>query len=174
MTEGRKESITERPQKFLDRGWQRQALVHDLALNEKTQAQLARQYGISRAAVCEFNKRHQATILEVRADLDNEFAGLWISEKKRRVAELQGQADMLRELIEEERNRASQLGFTAEGDSIFSGPDLENIARLSRRLEATLRNAAEELGQLPSRVAMVLGDEKGSYTINGVDIAKMQ
>jgi len=145
-----------------------------LLAERKTQAEVAREFGCSQSTVSDFAKRYADKIAEVAADIENEFAGLWIAEKKNRVSELESQAEMLRQLIHDEVNRPEQTGFTADGEVLETGPDSEKVARLSRRLEGTLRAVAEELGQLPSRVAMVLGDEKGKYTINGVDIEKMK
>ena len=88
---------------------------------------LARKYGVSRPAITQFARRNAAEIDAIKADLQAEFAGLWIAEKELRIARYE-----------------ADLELSAEGD--FAG-HYEQI----RTRTQILHNVAEELGQLPTR-----------------------
>jgi hypothetical protein len=105
----------------LERAYARRRLIIDLAKEEKTQRELAALYDCSVSSINEFKARHMPAILEARADLGNEFTGLWIAQKLDRLAELE-----------------------ALFEDTVSARDRETKAML-------LRHAAEELGQIPNK-----------------------
>jgi len=115
-------------------------LVHELARGEKTHDKLAGEYGVGRSGISEFASRHAAKIEEVRADLENEFAGLWIAQKAARIAEL---AEMYDDdtLDPEERKIRKDL----------------------------LRAAAEELGQIPNKAVVSLA-QPVTVRLEGVNV----
>jgi len=69
------------------------ALIRDLALGEWNHAHLGKQIGLTAAEVRAFAEDHAGEVAEVSAALAGrlavETAGLWISKKQNRVAELQ-------------------------------------------------------------------------------------
>jgi hypothetical protein len=71
------------------RGWQRVALLRDLALAEMTVREIAVKYGRSESTMYSWKVNHAAEIDAIRADAANEFAGLWVAQKVNRVAEYQ-------------------------------------------------------------------------------------
>lgn len=102
------------------RGRHKLRLIRLLAVGEMTQDELAEEFGVTQPAIAQFKKRNRDEIEHVKANLEDEFAGLWIARKKDRVAELEDVAER----------------FKADD------PKAANI-----RLRA-LKQAAEELGQL--------------------------
>lgn len=123
----------------LYRGRARLALLRDLAMGEWTYAEIAKQLQIPAKEISGFAEEHEAEIAEVRAALAGELAietaGLWISKKQNRLAELQAEYEDVDEaLVAFGRDRWS----THHKDM--------HRAKLS-----ILRAVAEELGALPAR-----------------------
>lgn len=123
--------------------WERRQLCRELATGEQTGAALARKYGVTRQAISAFGKRHAAEIDAIKADLDDEFAGLWVAQKAARLALYQ--ADL----------EASAGGEYAD--------HYEHI----RTRQAGLRAIAEELGQLPPRATVAIVPVQ--HILEGVD-----
>jgi hypothetical protein len=119
-------------------------LCRDLATGEQTKVQLARKYRISNPCITKFSKVHAREIDAIKANLDDEFAGLWIASKANRIQAYQ-----------------EDLEASADGDY---GTQYEQI----RTRAQILRQVAEELGQLPSRGAAVSGEIK--HVLKGVDL----
>lgn len=105
----------------------RRQLQRDLATAETTRAALARKYGVSRPYITEFAKTFAREIDAIKADLGNEFAGLWIASKEQRLA-----------AYERDYDTSEQGEYGAHYEQV-------------RTRAQILRNVAEELGQLPSR-----------------------
>lgn len=100
-----------------------------LAAGELTQTAIAARYGIHQSRVSQIAKLHARRIDAMRAEADNELAGLWITSKAKRLATLQCDVEDL------------QGNCTVES---------------KRARAAILRAAAEELGQLPARVTVTV------------------
>lgn len=124
-------------------------LIRDLATKLESIQGLARKYGITPEGVRQFRTRNQARIDKVAEDLDNEWAGIWVADKKNRVIALQSQIESLLEQLENE----------------------ENSDKARRELRNTIRAVAEELGQLTQKV-----ESTGGYkiSINGVDMENLK
>lgn len=132
-----------RPAKnHLERGWVKHRLLRDFALGEKTGRQLAEQYGVSQTSISAFKKRHSLEIEEVRNNLADEYAGLWVAQKLDRVREYQQAAEKM-----------------ARGES----------PRNQEVLVSILKAVAEELGQLPARTQVQVNTQQVTYQIVGVD-----
>ena len=125
----------------LERGWVRHRLIRDIALGEKTGRELAAQYGVSAPAISLFKKRYLLEIEEVRNNLADEYAGLWVAQKMARIAEYQQAAEKM-----------------AEGKT----------PRNAEVLVSILKAVAEELGQLPARTQVNVSTEQVSYQIVGI------
>jgi len=143
------EVATRRTRYPLERGHVRWKLIHELARGEKTRTALAKEYGVTQSAITQFADRHRTRIDEVRADIENEFAGLWIADKRRRIEEYAAEID----LIEEVR-----------AGTVRNMRDVE----LSKLKAAILRAVADELGQIPARMNVSV-NQKVTYVIEGVD-----
>ncbi len=99
------------------RGRVRLALIRDLAMGEWSHAEIAKQTGATTKEIAAFAREHEAEIAEVSAALAGrlavETAGLWISKKQNRVAELQKAYDDNDAVIDEMRaseQAANSLG----------------------------------------------------------------
>ncbi|MGW5467698.1 hypothetical protein [Streptomyces chartreusis] len=125
MTEPAPEPKNPRHWGKLERPGIRRKLIHELARAEKTQQQLADEYGVVKSSITEFKQRHTDRITEVAQALEDEFAGLWIAQKVDRLDQLQ---------------------------DLYEGDDDPDRVRLRKEL---LRAAAEELGQIPQRTTIV-------------------
>jgi hypothetical protein len=124
----------------LEKPWNRHALIRMLAEGKITQAEMATRMGVTPPSVTAFKQRHADAIAAVRADIENEFAGIQIAQKSNRLA-----------AYEELLDRAA------------GGKD--------RHLEArVLRQIAEEMGHLPSRMQLsgTVGIQT-TYTVTGED-----
>lgn len=116
-------------------------LCRELAVAEKSQVQLAEEYGVAQSSISTFKKRHQERIKQIQQNLDDEFAGLWIAEKANRIAEYQADVEM--------------IGTTSKADLL--------------RVKATILKAvSEELGQLPARVNVTVTNPV-TYIVKGAN-----
>jgi hypothetical protein len=131
------------------RPWIRLRLMKELAFGAKTHADLAAEYGSSREAVSRFRKRHEQEIADIIAAADDEFRGVAIADKVNRLAVYE--AELLKALDSGDRKSAIRI----------------------------LRNVAEEMGHLPSRMQLSGAiDVHTSYTITGesgepIDMSKL-
>lgn len=142
----------------LERGDVRVKLIRELALGEKTQAQLAEVYGCTRQAVHAFVQRHAADIARARERIDDEFVSVELASKVARVAILNDQVLQAVELLSDPDN-ALRAGV--------------GRAEMERIIQSGTRAIADELGQIPQRVQMEIGG-KFDVTINGVDLSALK
>lgn len=131
-------------------------MIRELAEGQKTQEQLAEEYGVSRVAVYQFKKRHLTAIQDQAKDFENEFASLWIAQKHLRLAELQADIE---ELTEE---------FKLDGDAFHE--DKKAALDAVKVKHNALLQAAKELGQIPSSAGVQVQSEKVTFEITGVDL----
>lgn len=127
----------------LERGWVKHRLIRDFALGEKNQKELAEIYGVSATAMTQFKRRHGLEIEEVRNDLADQYAGVWVAKKIERIREYQNAAEKM-----------------ASGES----------ARSQEVLVSILKAVAEELGDLPARTQVNISNEEVTYQIVGVSV----
>jgi len=107
-------------------------LIRHLAAEDVTRAALAREHGVHRSAITQFAQRHRAEIEQIRTQLDDEYAGIWLADKRARLAALQSDYEM-----------------AAEHKNAGHHEWIKTRAQL-------LHQASEELGQLPGRVGVVV------------------
>lgn len=160
----------------------KQRLIRELAEQKKTQAVLAKEYGVSHPSIVSFKQRHKRRIEAVRADLENEFAGLWIADKSARVAHYEATIEQLdaqifralEGLTDRESIVAQLMSGTAVEDIDVAGDISDTLTRLMKEKARALRAVAEELGQLPSRVQVNLGaGTSATLKLEGVDLDKL-
>jgi len=152
----------------LDAGHRYIALVRALAEGQ-TQAQVAKQHDLARSTVSDFARRHRQAIAEVKADLANEFAGLWTASKRSRIAEYQRDIDLLNDMIEE--LAAPPCPCSAPDCDARIIRDPRHLLAVIKRKEAAMRSVAEELGQLPNRMTLQVsgGEQPVRHEIVGID-----
>ena len=147
----------------LETPWNRRALMVQLARGNKTQAQLAGEYGVVQQSVSDFKARH---IDEIQAIIDNgldEMTGIALAKKEARLATYQ-------ELIERLSPGTPKVAGK-DGVQVRDPETGEPIYEIDAgQINKALRSMAEELGQLPARV-VITGDleVKTNYQINGVE-----
>jgi hypothetical protein len=131
----------------LTRGYVKDRLMRELAIGDKTMTALAKEYGVTTGRISQFNKEFETRIMQIRENLADEFAGLWIADKRARLAELEEMADRI-------------------------GPSRDpNKMRLVKEL---LKQAAEELGQIPTKANVTIDQHRITYAVEGVDPEKLR
>jgi len=141
-----------RSPKVILRGHRLARLLRELAEADKPQSALARKYGVSQPRISQINTEHRERIEAIRADIDNEFAGLWIADKSNRLEYYQADLESINEKLAE---------FAELNEDAYAW------IRLRDKL---LRAAAEELGQIPNKMT-VKSSVEGKYKFEGVDDA---
>lgn len=155
-------------------------LIRQLASGKKTQVQLAAQYGVTQGAVSQFATRHAQEVQQLKDDASSALDELWISDKGERLRVLMAQ-------VEEAAAKKQAVTLLREWLASAELTDDERIeiaGNLSRAAAAgnawantaqkALRNAAEELGQLPATMPRVeVNDNRITYEVVGVDLGKM-
>ena len=131
----------------LERGWVKHKLIREIAEGKKTNVTLAVEYGTTPTSISNFKRRHATLVEQAKQDLADKFADLWIADKRNRLAELQADVDNM-------------------GDD--PDPDLLKIKH------AAMKQAAEELGQLPSRMGVSVQAATVSFQIEGVDLETLR
>lgn len=120
------------------------ALIHELATGDLSRSDIARKYEISRSAVSNFARRHQPEIDKIQEELTERMNNLYIRDIEWRLAEYQHDAQMLK--------------------------GKKNPAAVRARV-MLLKQAAEELGQIPGRTSVVVIPVQ--HVIEGVDMKEL-
>lgn len=130
------------------RGHRKLSILRDLASQTMTQSVIAEKYGITQGAVSLFSRApaNAAAIAEMRKDLEDKFAGMWIAQKDARIAAYQQMAEDVQEAL-------------ASG-----GMD----SALAKVHLTAIKSVAEEMGQLPNRVT-VEQNVKSTIEVVGVN-----
>lgn len=129
-------------------GRQRYALLRDIAEDTMTMDAMAEKYGLAgKSSVGVYKRKYADEIKELRDNAEDEWAGIWVADKRKRIEEYQS-------IVEE-----------VEEDLRLNGQD----AALQRVRMTALKSIAEELGQLPSRVVIRQVGQKADYSLDGVD-----
>jgi transcriptional regulator with XRE-family HTH domain len=129
-------------------GLVRRQVVRDLALSGLSQDALAEKYGVSQQAISQFKARNAEEIAAVAAKADDEFAGILIAQKAARLAAYQE----LYGVAVSPTPKISASGKTVtyvDPESGESGVVMEVDVRAAATV---LKQAAEEMGQLPTRL----------------------
>jgi hypothetical protein len=143
-------------------GLMRGQIIRELAVGDMNQAELARKYDVTEGAITQFKQRNADAIAEVRANAEDEFAGLLIANKARRIAAYE---DILRKAMQptpKVDNKGGQVRDPETGEPVY---EFNASAAMT-----ALKNVAEEMGQLASRIQLQ-GDltTTTTYKIAGVD-----
>jgi len=139
--------VDKRRARPLEQGWVRARLIRDLAIGEIPQKTLAEEFGVVDSAITEFKKRHWVEIERVRDNMADQYGDMWISSKRSRLAELQKAAEKLAEK-----------------------PD----ARSAEVLAKLLKDAAEELGDLPAKAQVQIMQQQVTYQIEGINLEDLR
>jgi len=155
-------------------GLKRNGLIRALALEDVTQASLAVRYGVTEGAITQFKQREAEAINALRADADNEFAGILIAQKAERLRALEELFEVARTPTPKVAPNGRIIRETVEDDT---GETTEVIVHEVdvRAAAQVLKQAAEEMGQLPTRL-QVSGDMNTTttYRIEGFSAEDLQ
>lgn len=136
------------------RGHTRWQVIRDLAAGMSL-SDTAEKYGVHRDSIINFKRAHLPDIEELRKSVANEANGLWIASQFNRLSEYQ-------QAFEDVDNAVAQiLEFGGQ-----LGPQEMAFIKEKRGI---LRQAAEELGQLPPRNNVTVNGASVSYEFTGVN-----
>ena len=130
----------------LTRAWVKQELIRELAVGKISQTDLAARYGVGPSAVAEFKRRHAVDVERARDSLNDEWVGLWVADKRNRLAGLQAQIENLE--------------------------DMPTSARTAEVYAKLLRDVAEELGDITNKNKVEVDVVR--YEINGVSLENLK
>lgn len=163
----------------LDRGRNRINLIRDLA-SGKSGTDLAEKLGVTPGAIYAFQRRHADAIEAAAADFESEFAGLWIASKAKRLAEIESVAAHIDALMSDEVAEALDEWVSSKEDHEKEHA-LERLAESAlgdpnalRIKLAALKQAAEELGQIPTKTVVEVKGSVVNYVVEGVDMEKLK
>ncbi len=128
-------------------GHRKLKLKHLLAANEHSYEELAMMFDSAKSTIIQFKSRYRVEIEAIAKDLSDEFAGLWIADKKNRIQVYEDQVELL-----------------------HGSEDPKAVART----QTALRSVAEELGALPQRLQVQQEKQTVHVVLEGVDNAKLQ
>lgn len=136
------------------RGHTRWQVIRDLAAGMSL-SETAEKYGVHRDSIINFKRAHMPDIEDLRKQVANESNGLWIASQFNRLAEYQ---------------QAFEDVDTAVAQIIEFGGNL-GAAEMAfiKEKRGILRQAAEELGQLPSRNQVNVQGASVTYSFPGVN-----
>lgn len=149
------------------------SLVRDLAEGTLSQRRLATKYDVHLSTIADFKSRNRERIEAVKADLDNEFAGMWIAEKRKRIAAYMDDVELLDDSLEATTAAREVLSIEGEDGTGLTIAKLDrDMAAILKRKHSALRSVAEELGHLPNRMTLNVqgGESPVLHQVVGVDI----
>lgn len=138
----------------LERADVRVQVIRAIAMGDKTNTQIARDFGVTESAIRQFKQRHEFRIDQVRKALDNEYAGIALASKVARVATYSDQVLKILEVLED----PAQVARAGMG-----------YAELARVAQQGMRSIADELGQIPTRSQVEVSGTL-NCTVNGVEL----
>jgi hypothetical protein len=124
------------------RGHVRLKLVHDLASGELSYAELAAKYGKAEQTIIGFASRHKEEIAELFEVMSSEFEGLWLAEKRSRMAEYQQKYEDLESLLE--KSQAASAADEPEGADRINAEHYVLLVREQLKILARLVDAPPE------------------------------
>jgi len=126
----------------------RRQLQRAIAEGERKRADIARDFGVTRSYITHFAKRYAREIDDIRRDIGNAYAGLWIADKESRVVAYQTEYAMA------------------------LGSDKATHHEWIKARTQILHIVAEELGQLPPRATVAVMPVV--HVIEGVDLEALK
>jgi hypothetical protein len=133
-------------------GLVRRKLIRELAMRRpgETNVWFGNRYGVTGPAITHFAKRHANEIAAVAAKADDEYAGMLITSKAYRLA-------LLEQIVEQAGipvPKVTPAGKIVHRWNAETGEDEEVMEIDVRAQMQAVKQAAEELGQLPNRVTL--------------------
>jgi hypothetical protein len=139
------------------RGYREHGLIRDLAANDLSAEELAARYGIEPDTVYHFKERNKDRVAQVLADWSDEFSDLWSVKKHNRIADLQYLAGTIQERMDElteDAETATEVMRNLNPDAAPVRVPLREWQSLVQEKAKLHHQIAEEMGQLPTRIAV--------------------
>ncbi len=130
----------------LTKAWVRTELIRSLAEGKISQTDLAKRYGVGQSGIAEFKRRHAVDIERLKDSLNDEWADLWATKKRNRIAELE-----------------------CLFDTVSDGPLTPTVIR---ELRGILRDIAEEMGDITNKNKVEVDVVR--YEISGVSLENLK
>jgi hypothetical protein len=147
------------------KAWRMEQLIRDLALGEKSYAELAGEHGVEEQTVRVFKMNHKADIAAVLEDWSNKYDHIWSTKLEnrlrvltQRLEEIEDQMELLRDHARRETETIRNVDPEAS-EVLVNGPEYRAYEKEQRAL---IREIADQTGQLPARIAVDAGPAKGS------------
>lgn len=128
-------------------GHRKLRLKHLIAAGEHSIKELAEMFESAEGTINQFKHRYRDDIRRMQENLADEFAGLWIADKRNRIQVYEDQVER----------------FQTSDDP-----------KLVARTQTALRSVAEELGALPQRVQVQQEKQTVHVVLEGTDNSKLQ
>ena len=93
----------------------RYAVQRDIAEGKLTRAAIAKKYRVTAPSITEFANRHADAIAEMASNIEDEYAGLWIADKRSRLQVYQANAEVLQAEIDRIADGAHRVGRRGHG-----------------------------------------------------------
>ena len=167
-------------QRQISRGRTRHAIIGALARGDETNKAIADRFDVTPAAISKFADAHALEIANYQATLESGINAVWIADKESRLAEYADDVDQINAMFDEDVVTAIEQWIAAEDDPELRQAWGERIAQCALRdfglfahKHRALRNAAEEMGHLPSRTQVEHSGAVATYRVEGVDLGKL-
>lgn len=151
-------------------GLTRVRLLHDLAHGDLSGRALAEKYACSEQAISAFKGREAETIAAMRADAEDELAGILIAQKAARLR-------VYEEMLGDALTPVPKISVKGDTVTVYDPETGEASMVMEKDLgnaRGILKQVAEEMGHLPTRVQMSGEVAVTTYRIEGVDPESMR
>lgn len=146
--------------RYLERGHIKTSLIWYLAEGIWPQNKLAEFFRVEPSRISAFARRHKDEIEAVRKQMDEEtqtvLQSLWVTRKDMRMSEYQQTLEDIEEIIFRDLMKGNRI----------------DVSLVKAKFQA-LRNVAEELGDLPPRIAIQQNTTQVRYTLEGVNLDEL-
>lgn len=157
------------------RGRSRLALIRDLAMGEWTDASIAQSIGVPYDVIVDFRLTYETEINEVRLSLANqlaiESAGMWISKRQNRIAEMQEDyedIDLVLAVMRENTKVHLKAGMDGSDSQIKGDVFDTNMLLGSRRHQNLLRSKLAIMKAVSDELSPRNKDEKAEDGTNQI------
>jgi len=138
--------------------WRHEQLIRDLALGEKSTAELASDYGVLEQSISVYKLRHKSEVAEAVAGMVDSLGHLWATKMENRLSVLMQRVEEIEEQLELLRDHARrETELIRSVDPSASEVPVNDRAYQSwvKEQRAPLHEIADQCGGLPARVAKI-------------------
>lgn len=137
------ETIT-RPRAIKFTGARELMLIEELAVGDKTHAELAEMFECEEKTITNASSRLRDRIAAAAEKQTAQLTGIWVARKEMRLAQLQGEIERNLRLIEDMETTAREFAESANLPGL--GPDPDKLTKLQGIVLKAIAQAREESG----------------------------